>query len=69
MQNHDTDLMENESVRASGQGSQKQKDREAKAIAKLVKFKDVSPKSMIDKYEDYKHFFDQYEPKLVSFFS
>ena len=66
---NDTDLMTNEKVTASGQGTQKQKDQEAKAIAKLVKFKDVSAESMIDSYEDYKHFFDEYEPKLVSYFS
>ena len=44
--------MTNEKVTASKQKTQKQKDQKAKVIAKLVKFKDVFAKSMINNYED-----------------
>ena len=66
LQNNGTDLMMNERVVASGQGSAEQQRRETDKIEKLSKFKEVTPDSMNSTYEDYKHFFDEYGSRLVS---
>ena len=51
----------------TGDGDDDEQEKEKAKIANLPKFRMITAKSMTAKYDDYKHFFDEYGPKLVSY--